>query len=252
MASDKTLFAPVPLRAMANDLSGLQLRTLVCVSAHDRLSLVKGKGQGCRASNVRMAEMVGCSFARLCSTLTELTDAGYLQKEKLGRHTVYRVIYTDDDRLLFGNVSGSRARSDRLPSRGVTGCQHSSETDANLPETASQYISLNEGIDLEESREESSVETARFAARDAQQDDAEPNIGAYLARFERAFKAYSLNSAQMQEWSDWFERYLDEYGADTDDNYYRAQRLEEALHERMDMAAWETNPSGHVQPAYTR
>jgi hypothetical protein len=188
--SSKQLFAPVPLRAMALDLSGLDLRVLVCIAAHDRMSLATGKGQGCRASNERMSQMVGCHYARLCSTLSKLVGLGLLSREPMGRYTVYRVIYTDDDRLLFGNMTrradaGSSAVrvGDAL---GLTGCemasdpaaigcqtasetaviccQHTSETGENLPETPSQYIPLNGRNTFCETGEYNSSEEATPAA----------------------------------------------------------------------------------------
>jgi hypothetical protein len=222
MAADKSLFAPIPLRAMAAELSGLQWSALACICAHDRLSLVTGKGQGCRASNERMREMIGCSYARLCSTLTELVDLGYLQREKLGRHTVYRVIYSDADRLLFSNVSSATARSNRLPSRGVTGCQHTPETAANLPETASQYIPLNGGIDLEESREDNSSEEARLASRLLSKKEKAFNLGGELSRFERVFRT-NPSDLDLPAWRQFLEDIAD--NSDSNADLFRAQRL---------------------------
>lgn len=125
---------------MGADLSGLQLRVLACVAAHDRMSLLKEKGQGCRASNERMSQLVNCSYARICSTLSELVDLAYLRREKFGRHTVYRVIYSDGDRLLFSNVLG-RAKGSLSASRlGSIGCQGERRNGKNPPKTGSQYI----------------------------------------------------------------------------------------------------------------
>lgn len=153
MAGEKSLFAPVPLRAMTADLSGLQLRVLICVAAHDRMSLAKGKGQGCRASNARMTSMVGCSYGKLCTSLSQLVTAGMLQREPLGRHTVYRVIYSDADKCLFGNTT-PRATCDQTDIPDDATCDRQfPETPGNAPENPSQYIPLNGGIDLEESRE---------------------------------------------------------------------------------------------------
>jgi hypothetical protein len=187
--ASSNLFAPLPLRAMKDDLSGLELKVLTCVAAHDRMSLITGKGQGCRASNERMSSMVGCNYARLCSTLTKLTKRGYLKQEKLGRHTVYRVIYTDEDRLLFSNVSGSRRRCDRLPDKGATSCQHTSETAVNPPKTASQYIPLNGVRYSVETGEDSSSEAARFDARRLGRTEFSENVGGELARLEREINA---------------------------------------------------------------
>jgi hypothetical protein len=165
MTGAKQLFAPVPLRAMALDLSGLQLRVLVCVAAHDRMSLVTGKGQGCRASNERMRQMVGCNFSRLCSTLTQLADLGLLEKDRLGRHTVYRVVYTEDDRLLFGNVWGRSIGCQEASQGEPIGCRDFPESDSFPPENGSQYIPLNGRNRFCETGEYNSSEEARLATR---------------------------------------------------------------------------------------
>jgi len=204
----KPLFAPVPLRAMCADMSGLQLRVLVCVAAHDRLSLITGKGQGCRASNDRMSKMIGCSFARLCSTLSQLVDRGLLKREKLGKHTVYRVLYTDADELLFGNLS-ERATGCRVGSKErAMGCHDFSETRRKPRKTASQYIPLNGGIDSDESGEEISSEDAHLAMRGLGGEVQSPNYGAELARFERALNE-APGDLSLSAWSPWLERLIE-------------------------------------------
>ena len=90
---------------MAKDLSGLQLRVLTCVAAHDRMSLVTSKGKGCRARKEWMQAMVGCDRSRLSVALTKLCEHGLLEKEWAGRTTVYKVVYSDQDRLLFRKIS---------------------------------------------------------------------------------------------------------------------------------------------------
>lgn len=240
MSGDKQLFAPVPLRAMAMDLSGLQLRVLICVAAHDRLSLVKGKGQGCRASNKRMSAMVGCHFSRLCSALSQLVDLDLLAREKPygdKRMTVYRVIYTDEDRLLFGNVSPAEVKEPEngtiaegeTHEAGEIGCQTASDP-AEIgcrdfpdfpgfpPEPHSQYIPLNGGRDSVETGEYNSSEEARFTARHAVEElvgcgeqkrlkagrsrmRLAENVGAQLAMLERALNDGS--NLNKLDWYDW-------------------------------------------------
>jgi len=148
----KNLFAPVPLRAMAVELSGLQMRVLTCVAAHDRMSLAKGKGQGCRASNERMREMIGCSYGKLCASLNELVDTGLLQREKVGRHTIYRVVYNADDVCLFGHTNGP-SKGDRTVQSPDAICDHDySESRGKAGENTPQYIPLNGGIDFVETK----------------------------------------------------------------------------------------------------
>jgi hypothetical protein len=141
---------------MAVELSGLQMRVLTCVAAHDRMSLAKGKGQGCRASNDRMREMIGCSYGKLCASLGELEKAGLLQREKLGRHTIYRVIYNDDDICLFGHTKGAAKGDHAVQQPNAIGDHEYSETRGNADENTPQYIPLNGGRDFVETRERNS------------------------------------------------------------------------------------------------
>lgn len=250
MAGDKHLFAPVPLRAMAQELSGLQLRVLICVAAHDRMSLVTGKGQGCRASNERMKAMVGCNFSRLCSTLTQLVELGLLEKEKLGRHTVYRVIYADDDRLLFGNVSRRSIGCQAANRDAPIGCRGFSENGEFRPENHSQYIPLNGGRDSVETGEENSSEDARFAARRSRRSpnhktsginprpkaglsraELADNPGGQMARLERALSIGAV--VDRLAWYSYLEGVMDD---DNPSNSGRATRLADRLVEGMDDA----------------
>lgn len=205
---------------MARGLSGLQLSVLICVAAHDRMSLLAGKGQGCRASNNRMCAMVGCSFARLCTTLTQLVELGFLAREKLGRHTVYRVIYNEEDMLLFGNLLRPVTSSWSATVNGKTCSRASCKQPEKLPKTRSEYIPLNGEKDSEESGEESSSEEARRSARRLTKKAFTDNPGGQMARLERAMSIGEvINSA------DWFDRLLD-YAHDEDPKVSgRASRL---------------------------
>lgn len=254
----KAFFAPLPMRAMAAELSGLQLRVLACVAAHDRMSLLTNKGQGCRASNERMREMVGCSYPKLCSALSDLALAGFLQREKLGRHTVYRVIYTDDDISLFGNVStrrtGSRSGSDaaatcnRNGSSDAATCNRPfSESRRNQPKTAQQYIPLNGGIHSVETGKDNSLKV-RVADAPRGLADEEDQAGVteqgQLALFERAWKAnpQSFSDEQISQWEFWLQDVFDHSPDDT--ARYRAQRLMESI----DIWMWETGKRAEVEP----
>lgn len=220
----KQLFAPIPLRAMASELSGLQLRVLTCVASHDRLSLINGKGQGCRASNNRMGAMVGCSFARLCTALTKLVELGFLAREKMGRHTVYRVIYNEDDMLLFGNVSAAMKSYRSANVHHATGCRSNNQSGQNLPKSAAEYISLNEEKNSEESGEDSSSEEARFAARRLAKTGFGDNPGGQMARLERA-----VSVGEVIECAEWFDHLMD-YSLDDDPKVSRrAARLLDEL-----------------------
>lgn len=250
MAADKQLFAPVPLRTMAMDLSGLQIRVLICLAAHDRMSLVTGKGQGCRASNERMVAMIGCNYSRLCSTLTQLVDLELIAREKLGRHTIYRVIYTNDDRLLFGNMSGRSIGCRPASDDHAIGCRDFPESDSFPPENCSQYIPLNGGIDSVETGEDNSSEDAHLAVRGKgkgaygsknsrlkaglSRTEFADNAGGQMARLERAI---SVGEAiNCSAWSEWLENQI---GADDNPaNNGRAARLADIVVDRMDDAEY--------------
>lgn len=251
--ADKQLFAPMPLRAMRADLSGLNLRILIAVAAHDRMSLASGKGQGCRASNDRLSTLIGCSYARLCSGLSDLAAAGFIHRSKLGRHTVYQVIYTEEDRLLFGNSTprskGCRSGSDAAP----IGCHDFPADGSFLPETPQQYIPLNGRKTFGETGEYNSSEEARRADALLSEDDVStgerPPIiwrgttAAALAKVDRELKAGSL--IDPLGWWHWFA----EHGCTGDPQEAGwVMRVTEQLVEAMpsdDYAEW-SNVYGYV------
>jgi hypothetical protein len=93
----KPIFAAVPLRALADQgLSGLDLRTLMAVAAHDRLGV---NGRGCYAGQVRIARMVRSDKTRVSKSLTRLISRGYisLDRQSEKRRQNLRVLYTDAD-----------------------------------------------------------------------------------------------------------------------------------------------------------
>ena len=201
------LFAPVPLRSMALELSGLQMRVLTCVAAHDRMSLAKGKGQGCRASNERMREMIGCSYGKLCASLNELVAVGLLQREKLGRHTVYRVVYNDDDMCLFGHTKAPAIGDQTGKPDAAIGDHDNSETRRNADEKPLQYIPLNGGRDFVETRERNSDNRRDVAvARDPvgiichlPKNFHNLPLGAQVAKVEAAFDVIDRDISAVSE-----------------------------------------------------
>lgn len=236
------LFAPVPLRSMAMELSGLQMRVLTCVAAHDRMSLTKGKGQGCRASNERMREMIGCSYGKLCASLNELVAVGLLQRDKLGRHTIYRAIYNDDDMCLFGHTSRPPKGAQTVQPETAT-CDHdNSETRRKADENTSQYIPLNGGIDFVETSEEiprnrRDLEIARRPdGIFCQLSKSFPALshGAQVAKIEAAFNALGRSVEAIPEREhELLSKYLFEMSDDYPNEPFgqQAQRLLEELSE---------------------
>jgi hypothetical protein len=212
-AEAKALFAPVPLRAMSMKLSGVEYATLICVASHDRLSLNRGSGQGCNASNNRMAALTGFSYAKLCNALSTLVERGLLKRQQPGRKTVYRVIYNDDDKALFKATQGAAICAQSGTNQPETCDQSGTETTpigahsenvslGNQSANQAQYISLNEEINSSEEGGINSSEEAHLAARLLPKGSEALPIEAQLQRFERALKAepWTMNLAERIEW----------------------------------------------------
>jgi DNA-binding MarR family transcriptional regulator len=72
----KPIFAAIPARAMGDErLSALDLRVLMAIAIHDRLT---ANGTGCFAGNGRLASLVGCHLKSLSRSLRSLAEAGYI------------------------------------------------------------------------------------------------------------------------------------------------------------------------------
>jgi DNA-binding MarR family transcriptional regulator len=91
-------YGPIPLRACRDlRLGAAHFRALTAIAGFDRL----GKnGQGCWASQDRIAELVGCSKSHLSNILTHLRNCGYITSKinpdkRWSR--IHRVIYTEED-----------------------------------------------------------------------------------------------------------------------------------------------------------
>lgn len=191
MAKAKLYSSPLPLRAISDQrLSGLDLRTLACVAAHDRMSLARGDGQGCWASHETLSRRIGCNYINLGKSIKKLGDLGYLVREKptFGdrRGHVYRIpaeLYSHAESLSFGKPSPVPEAPEKAPEPApddtvngpVVGdltndpaeivCHGVAE---NLSETATsleQYISLSDGRYSAEAEEGYSSEEARLKSR---------------------------------------------------------------------------------------
>jgi hypothetical protein len=114
-AIKKPVTSPVPARAMLDtDLTHLDLRVLIKICAHDRMSLSKS-GQGCLVSSKNIAVALGVHHTSASTSLTRLKDAGYIVHEKRSdgdkRGRTYRVIYTDADDLAVRNEGNAPPKS---------------------------------------------------------------------------------------------------------------------------------------------
>jgi DNA-binding MarR family transcriptional regulator len=234
-------FYTVPTRAMRDErLSAVDHRTLGCVSIHDGMSQVKGKGAGCYASNQTLAAKVGCDYTTLSKSLSRLQEWGYIIKERQvddRRMTTYRVNFAGDDSWQDGqSIVGKTAnRSEEVvgldaSDRPEVVGEQFSETRRNQPETGEHYIPLKGELDSVETGELNSLEKARLTSRFARRKDDGPKVGAELARLERALKSDPL-SVDLVAWIGWIESLIE---VEEDDSLRAwATRLADAVLEAM-------------------
>jgi DNA-binding MarR family transcriptional regulator len=111
MGNGKQFFAPVPARAIGDArLTGLHMKVLAAIAAHDRISGPRGNGQGCWAGNRRLAEMIGCNYSNLSTALTQLADWKYIDRRvnpMNRKRRILFVIYSDEDAAFVGAKPGT-------------------------------------------------------------------------------------------------------------------------------------------------
>lgn len=206
MAEGKPQFAAVPVWALSDDrLTDRDFRILAVVASHDRMSSVRGKGQGAWASHRTMAAQVGggADYTRFSSSMTKLVELGYLRRERLegdARKHTYRVLYTRPDSLPQRKPSDEQTvcssanylPPDSLPTGQETGeivCRDPQLSDGDRNESAAQYISLsdaNRGFsEAPYSAEADEIDSAEAAPLRFEHDLTDD---ANLARIERALK----------------------------------------------------------------
>jgi hypothetical protein len=144
----------------------------------------------------------------------------FLTREKSGRHTLYRVIYNDADKFLFGNPPGAMSGSRTAIKGEPKDCRQDERTSRKPEKTASQYIPLNGGINLEESSEENSSEEARLPARRLGKTRFSENPGGQMARLERSMSVGEIIGAE-----DWFDQIMDYLSDDSPNIRGQAIRL---------------------------
>ncbi len=94
---------------MDESLTHLDLRVLLKICSHDRLSVSKG-GQGCLVSTKAMAQALGVHHTSVATSAGRLTTKGYIRAEKRAedkRGRSYRVIYNGDDELAVRNAGNA-------------------------------------------------------------------------------------------------------------------------------------------------
>jgi len=197
------LFSTAAVSAMRDtELTGLDWRVYLWVSLHDGMSLLKGKGMGCIASNKTLFAEVGCDYTAGCRSLSKLEKAGHLVREKLGRATRYRVAFPDPDNLQAGNIS-DRAKACRPASdEGAIACRDNFEARRNLPKTASDYILQSSIKNSSEEGIKDSTKVAHLSGAHPSDDDVLDSIFA-SGRFssERSPKRKDPAEAGCGEWA---------------------------------------------------
>lgn len=99
----KPQFAAMPVRAMSDKgLTATDLRALMVVARHDRLSRHKGT-QGAWIASGKMAEIIGCDLTAFSRSISRLVERGYIIKERMtgsgmgkGKRITMRVVYDDE------------------------------------------------------------------------------------------------------------------------------------------------------------
>jgi hypothetical protein len=133
--ADKPTYAPLPVRALADDrFSGRHYRALGIIAAHDRLGR---NGTGCWAGRKRLAQLIGTPETRLSGTITDLCAWGYINSDKHpmdSRKKVLRVIYSDDDeRIMKGK---NRSPNGHLSGHGIGDQMVTENTEiGNIPDS---------------------------------------------------------------------------------------------------------------------
>lgn len=251
------LFSTVPARAIADDrLSGLDWRVLAGVSIRDGMSLVKGKGAGCYASNVTLAADVGCEYSSLSKSLARLLEYGYLKMERQAddkRMTTYRVHFEAPDSWPSHQASTSEAvggtanQPQKVIGRNAASSAKVVGRDfpasgGKQPQTASHYIPLKGELDSVETEELNSSEEAHLTARSLPGRSESEAVGAWLAQIERAWKgeegSVTLRQSTDAELAE-LNRNLSEIFEDHcgEPAGYQAERLLE----RIDLVCWENH-----------
>ena len=168
----KQFFAPVPARAVGDvRLTGLHMKVLAAIAAHDRLSAPRKRGQGCWAGNKRLAEMIGCNYSNLSTALTGLATWGYIERRQNPlnkKRRILFVVYNEQDAAIVGAKSDSDSLPRDKESAGIV-CPDFQKSSGNQSLGGGEYIPLKRGIDSAEAGEENSAETALLRNEDLPQ-----------------------------------------------------------------------------------
>lgn len=234
---DKPFSAPFPLRAIGDKrLSGLDLRTLGAIAAHDRMSDWRGKGRGCDASHKTLAAKIGTDETNLSKSIGKLVSLDYVVASRPSgdkRTHVYRVparLYDHAESLSFHQPSVSKelGQTTNYPEPKVVGDftndivemvgEGLSESGENPPNSPRNIFRIN--------GEKYSSEEARPETRSLSRIEFDDNDGAQMASFERQWKASpeSFTRSELERWSERFEEIQEFHAPGSTENGW-ARRL---------------------------
>jgi hypothetical protein len=148
-AKQERYFAGIPLRVwLDRRLTRRHLIVLGIIAAHDQFN---ANGQGCTASQRRIAELAGYYETHVSAAIGDLRDWGYLTSELRGRgrQRVHRIVWQNEVDKCFWAPTKRTGRevfgAAQLPAHGKLEA-------ANLPPTVSSTY-RNEEVQLTDSRE---------------------------------------------------------------------------------------------------
>ena len=170
--TDTRIFSTIPANAIGDSsLTSLDLRCLAAISIHDGMSLIKETGAGCYAALSTLARKVGTDVTNFSKSLSKLIRKGYVVKEPQlhdKRRSTLRVVFPrrKDDRP--DGEKGCTPPEPQGPNDNYdcgAPAEHAKQLvgddqakNVGIPgHTGTQYISLNEEIDSEETGKEIST-----------------------------------------------------------------------------------------------
>lgn len=205
----------LPARVIGDtSLTALDLRCLAVIAMHDGMSAVSGKGGGCYARNQTLAALARTDATNFSKSLSRLIRAGYVTREPQlmdKRRFTLRVQYPKDNSWRddqqspqshdpeTGEIVGEPAN----PEPEIVG-DGAGENGSFSKENATDYISLNEELHFDESKELHSLKGRADAARCSAEwkDEFDRlNDGAKVASFERAYRSNP----------EWFDPYIEDW-----------------------------------------
>lgn len=231
-------FGAIPFRALADrGLNDLDIRTLGVIAAHDNMSLVRQKGDGCWAGTDRIANLANANATNVSTCISKLERLGYLTRERHpndGRRHTLRVVYDQSaDKAAF--------KGDVLPEGKILALNRDLEKrEASLPAEA-KYLAQRPKVACprpsidgrnqpkptpnipEDTLNRPSDETAPTGVGEGSPKRNSISDGALLAIFERLYRGGQLGQHELPAWREKLVAIADAHYDEP--NRGRAQRL---------------------------